>query len=162
MIHESKRAGGEPNRVNDFTEFATEAGPRLKVALCAGFGEDLGVEATAEALAFAWENWDRIREKSNPAGYVFGVGRNTARKRLRRRHPILPAVPHGHVPWIEPGLPAALASLPERQRLAVMLVHSFEWTLSEVAELMGVSKATVQTHIDRGMGKLRKKIGVSS
>lgn len=143
-----------------FTDFVRETEPRLKIALCAAYGKDLGMEATAEALAFAWEHWDRVSEKANPAGYLFGVGRNIARKRTRRKQLAFPEVPQNHTPWIEPGLPSALAALPERQRLAVMLVHSFQWTLSEVAELMDVSKPTAQTHVDRGMKSLRKRIGV--
>ena len=59
-----------------FTEFVREREPRLKVALCAAYGEDLGMEATAEALAFAWEHWERVSGKANPAGYIFGVGRD--------------------------------------------------------------------------------------
>lgn len=147
--------------VDEFTAFVEDVEPKLKHALCANFGKDLGIEATAEALAFAWEHWDRVSETGNPAGYLYGVGRNTARKRMRSRHPVFPAVPLNRTPWVEPGLPKALAGLPERQRVAVMLVHSFEWTLSEVAEVMGVSKPTVQKHVDRGMAKLRKQIGVS-
>jgi hypothetical protein len=41
-----------------------------------------------------------------------------------------------------------------------MLVHSLQWTLSEVAELQGVSKPTVQKHVDRGLAKLRKGLKV--
>ena len=55
---------------NSFTEFVTEAEPRLKRALCVGFGIERGVEATADALAYGWEHWERIRLMSNPAGYL--------------------------------------------------------------------------------------------
>lgn len=154
MLHEQEL-------VDEFTAFVEDVEPRLKLALCATFGKDLGMEVTADALAFAWEHWDRIDDWGNPAGYLYGVGRNMARKRMRRRQPVLPPVPQDHTPWIEPGLPAALAGLPERQRVAVILVHCFEWTLSEVAELMEVSKAIVQKHVDRAMSKLRREIGVS-
>ena len=146
-------------RVDEFTAFVEDTEPKLKLALCANFGKDLGMEATAEALAFAWEHWDRVTATPNPAGYLYGVGRNVARKRVQRRHPQFAKAPEHHTPWVEPGLPAALAGLPERQRVAVMLVHCFEWTLSEVAELMEVSKPTVQKHVDRGMAKLRRQIG---
>lgn len=150
----------EHHDVDEFTAFVRDTEPRLKVALCANFGKDLGMDATADALAFAWEHWDRIAASPNPAGYLYGVGRNLARRRMRSRHPVLPPVEESHLPWIEPGLPAALAALPERQRVAVILVHCLQWTLAEVAELMEVSKPTVQKHIDRGMAKLRRRIGV--
>ena len=61
-----------------------------------------------------------------------------------------------HTPaWVEPGLPAALAKLSEGQRTSVMLVHTFEYTFAEAAELLGVSKSTIQTQVERGMDRLR-------
>jgi RNA polymerase sigma-70 factor (ECF subfamily) len=64
-------------------------------------------------------------------------------------------------PWVEPELSTALAALPEQQRVVVMLLHCFEWSMSEVAELLQVSKSTVQTHAERGMAQLRERMGVT-
>lgn len=145
-----------------FTEFVRDVEPRLKYALVAAFGTEVGIEATRDALAYGWEHWDRVRERANPAGYLFGVGRNQARRRVRQRRVVFP-VPHsGHELWVEPGLPGALRRLSARQRMAVMLIHGCEWTYAEVAELMGVSVSTVQQHAERGMLKLRAAIGVGS
>ena len=57
-------------------------------------------------------------------------------------------------------LPDALGRLSEPQRVAVMLVCGLEWTYTEVADLLGVSKSTVQTQLERGLVKLRKTMGV--
>ena len=38
-----------------FTEFVQSVEPRLRLALMAGYGPERGREATAEALAYAWE-----------------------------------------------------------------------------------------------------------
>ena len=141
-----------------FTEFVTNVEPRLKLALVSAFGADVGLDATADALAHGWENWENVRELANPAGYLWGVGRNKARRQLRAR-PVFPEVPVDHEPWIEPGLPGVMAQLSESQRIAVMLIHGFEWTFAEVAELLGVSLSTVQKHADRGMAKLRRGMG---
>ena len=65
------------------------------------------------------------------------------------------------VPWVEPDLPVALTELPERQRVVVMLLHCFEWTMAEDADLLQVSKSTVQTHAERGMTQLRERMGVT-
>jgi RNA polymerase sigma factor (sigma-70 family) len=59
----------------------------------------------------------------------------------------------------EPRLPAGLACLPERQRVSVILVYAAGWSLSEVADLLGISKSSVQRHVDRGLAKLRRAIG---
>lgn len=142
-----------------FVEFVTDVEPRLRHALCAAFGLDLGREASAHALAYGWENWDEVGAKSNPAGYLWGVGRNYALKQSRRP-PSFPPAPIQSMPWIEPGLPDALSALSERQRVTVILIHGLGWTQGEVAELMGISKSSVQTQVERGMTKLRKKMGV--
>ena len=148
---------------DDFIEFVKMAEPRLRVALCSAFGIDAGREATAEVLAFAWEHWDRVRQKENPVGYLWGVGRHkVVGGRLRDRHPRLPAVEVARLPWVEPGLPAALARLSESQRVAVILLHGFQWTHTEVASMLGVAKTTIQNHAERGLAHLRKELGVGN
>ena len=143
-----------------FEGFVKETEPRLRDALSAALGSQLGRDATADALSYAWENWDRVRAMENPAGYLFVLGRNRGRKTLARRRPVLMAVEEDPTPWVEPGLPDALSRLPEQQRVVVMLVYCFEWTMAEAADLLGVTKSTVQTHAERGMRRLRKRLGV--
>jgi RNA polymerase sigma factor (sigma-70 family) len=72
------------------------------------------------------------------------------------------AVDTANTPWIEPGLPAALVSLTDQQRVVVMLVYCFEWSLGEVAQLLDLSKSTVQTHAERGLDRLRNCLGVNA
>ena len=81
--------------------------------------------------------------------------------RVRRSKPVFDVGPERAEPWCEPALVAQLAGLSDRERIAVMLVNAFEWSLAEVAELLGVSKSTVQTHAERGMAKLRAGMGVT-
>ena len=60
----------------------------------------------------------------------------------------------------EPGLGRALQGLSDSQRTAVVLVHGFDWKLREVAELTGVKVTSVQTHLERGLKKLRASLEV--
>ena len=147
-----------------FDEFVATYERRLRQALTAAFGIDQGREAAADALAYAWEHWDRVAPMANPAGYLFVVGRDRHRRRVRdrRSRPVFDVGPERAEPWCEPALVAQLAGLSDRERIAVMLVNAFEWTLTEVADLWGVSKSTVQTHAERGMTKLRAGMGVTS
>ena len=76
-----------------FDQFAQSVTPRLRAALVAAYGVDIGSDAAAEAMAYAWEHWDRVGEMGNPAGYLYRVGQ-TAARRLRRperlfRHPVM-------------------------------------------------------------------------
>lgn len=145
---------------SSFTEWVQEAEPRLRHALTVSFGPQVGKDATMDALSLAWERWDDIRMKDNPLGYVFGVGRNKARRIAARRSPVFLDPPPDGLPHVEPQLPAAFAALSERQRVVVGLVYGFEWSLGEVAELLEVAKTTVQKHAERGILKLRKRLGV--
>ncbi len=147
-------------RVDSFTEFVREVEIRLQTALIARYGPDLGRESAAEALAYGWEHWDRVSEMDNPAGYLYRVATSRVR-RLRRRPPRLPEVEQQHWPWVEPGLPAALAGLSDNQRTVVLMVHSFEYTHAETAAALGVSTGTVRKHLERGMAKLRAALEVS-
>ena len=141
-----------------------EAEPRLSLALGAGYGPEVGHEATAEALEHAWKNWARVRSMNNSVGYLYRVGQSRARRlrRLYRGQATLPSPQPNRAPWVEPALPAALADLSRNQRNAVVLVHGFEWTQEEVAGLLGVSRTTVQKHLERGLAKLRAALEVTT
>jgi DNA-directed RNA polymerase specialized sigma24 family protein len=142
-----------------FTEFFAAVQPRLRHALAAALGGEIGVEAAQEALVWGWEHWDELREMDNPAGYLYRVGRSRSR-RFQRRTVRLPVVqPSNPVPWVEPGLPRALERLSEKHRASVVLVHSMGWTYAETAEMLGVTIGTVQTHAERGLARLRKSLG---
>jgi RNA polymerase sigma-70 factor (ECF subfamily) len=144
-----------------FTRFVRENGSRIQHGLMATLGPELGAEATSEALTVAWQDWERISVMENPAGYVYTVGRNKG----RRFHPtpVFPDPPQARVsdPWVEPGLPGALTQLTERQRVVTILLHGGDWTTSEVAELLGIDRGTVQKHSDRAMVKLRAALEVT-
>jgi DNA-directed RNA polymerase specialized sigma24 family protein len=140
-----------------FEVFFVKAEPRLRRALVAAYGLERGREAAAEALAYAWQHWQKVSVMRNPVGYLYRVGQSRARP---RRTPTLFASPDSRDPWCEPKLPAALSSLSERQRLAVVLVHAYGWTLQEVADVTGLKIPTVQTHVERGLARLRHALEV--
>ena len=143
----------------EFVAWYREVEPRLRLALMAAYGPERGREATAEALAWAWEHQDRIETLSNPVAYLYRVGQS--RTRLRRI-PILHGRPEYTEPQVEPRLGRALARLSERQRVVVVLIHGYGWGFAEVAELLGIQVTTVQNHLNRGLDHLRAALEVSS
>ena len=151
----------DETKVDSFTEFVAAIEPRLRQALTAAFGPDLGREATAEALAYGWEHWERLAPMDNPVGYLYRVGRSAA-SRWNRPARMFPAVDRATTPWIEPGLADAVGSLSEKQRTVVLLLHAYDWTMTEVAEALGVAKSTVQNHADRAMKRLRRTLKVDA
>ncbi len=145
-----------------FTSFAKTVEPRLKPALVAACGPQRGAEATVDALEWAWEHWDKIEQARNPAGYLYRIARRRAFRDRSRTYPMLgEPVARSSEPWVEPGLAAALSALTTRQRVVVVLVEAFGWTHHETAELLGVGRSTVQKHLERGLARLRRSLGVT-
>lgn len=144
-----------------FTDFFVGAEPRLRHALMACCGAEVGREAAADALEYAWTHWDRVGSMDHPVAYLYRVGRSASRKYRRRQRPLVDT-PVASAPWVEPGLGPALDRLSQRQRVAVMLRHSFGYTLDETAGVMGISISSVQKHVERGLAKLRRSLEVSS
>ena len=140
-----------------FAEFHGQAEPILRRALIARYGGEVGRESTAEALAYAWEHWQKVEPMANPIGYLYRVGQSRSR-RLWPRRAVFTTRPDEALPWVEPGLPAALNKLSPRQRQAVVLIHSFEYTHQEVADLLGIGRSSVQNHLERGLAKLRSEL----
>ncbi len=144
---------------SEFTDFVLVVEPRLRRALSAAFGSERGREATAEALAYGWQHWGRVGVMANPAGYLFRVGQRKAR-RMRSSPRTVDQFEQVHEdPWVEPGLVPALLKLSERQRVVISLVHAFDWSMSEVATVLGVSKAAVQSYEKRARKKLQREMG---
>lgn len=147
-----------PDRV-EFESFVGRVEGRLRVALVAVFGQETARDATAAALLYAWEHWSEVSVMENPVGYLYRVGRSSQR---RRKEPSWAPVPESAMPDIEPGLAAAIGRLSERQRIAVVLVHGFGWPRKEVAALAGISVSALDTHLARGLVRLRQSLGVET
>jgi DNA-directed RNA polymerase specialized sigma24 family protein len=147
----------KPPSEREFELFVGQVEPGLRRAHFAALGIERGREATAEALAWAWEHWHRIEKLKNPGGFLFRVGQSRTRQ---RKEPPVFVRQDWREPWVEPALGKALAALSEQQRLAVVLVHAFGWTMHDVAEMTGTKVPTVQTHLDRGLARLRNYLEV--
>ena len=152
-------ASPSKTHIDSFTEFVREVEPRLQRALIARFGPDLGRDTAAEALAWAWEHWEKVTGLTNAAGYLYRVGVSHAR-RLGKPIVLMPAQVESRGPWVEPGLPRALERLTDRQRTVVVLVHAMGWKHREVAEMLGMKTGSVRKHLERGMNKLRAGLKV--
>jgi RNA polymerase sigma factor (sigma-70 family) len=148
-------AEGQWTRFEDLIE---EVEAPLRRALVATFGLERGREATIDALAWAWEHRTRLSRVDNTVAYLYRVGQSS----VRRRKAGIPFVRQVTAEtWFEPALPAALAALSEKQRIAVVLVHGYQWTMREVADLLGIRTTTVQNHLERGLRHLRAAMEVS-
>ena len=142
---------------DEFDEFVAAIRPRLRRAFVGCRGLDGAEDATAEALAWAWEHWSEVQAMTNPAGYLYRVGQSRTRPPWRVG---LPAPEVLDAPEVEPGLIPALLTLPETQRAAVWLVHGCGWKYAEVAEAMETTTSTVGNHVRRALERLRHSLKV--
>jgi RNA polymerase sigma-70 factor (ECF subfamily) len=144
-----------------FTELVEEVRPRLERAFYAAYGPQRGEEAAAEAMAWAWEHQARLQAMDNPAGYLYRVGQSRTRSsRVVQLSDFPEPVDLGLIE-LEPKLPAALLDLTERQRTCVALVVGHHWTFDEAAEVLEISRSSVQSHVERGMARLRAQLGAT-
>jgi DNA-directed RNA polymerase specialized sigma24 family protein len=145
-----------------YDSFVAEHRPRLLQVLVARFGIEVGADATADAMAYSFEHWDRIEPMTNPLGYLFRVGQTSARKQFRwSRSFALPEPEPSRLPDVEPGLARALMKLDHEQRVMVMLVHGHDWSYAEVAAVFDVTVTKIRNDLFSAMQKLRKQLGTS-
>lgn len=64
----------------EFIEFVADIEPSLRRALAEEFGPAAGREATVDALAFAWANWDRVAASDDATAYLLKVGQTAAER----------------------------------------------------------------------------------
>ena len=115
------------------------------IALCGDLG--LAQDAADEAFVRAVANWDRVQAMSSPAGWVYRVALNVARRTMRRqalearllhRHLARPAEIESH-----PEVWAAVRMLPDRQRKAIVLRFVADLAEADIAVAMGATRGTV-------------------
>ena len=73
---------------DEFEKFMRVSKERLRIALTASFGAADGRTAAVDALSWAWEHRDRVKEMSNPVGYLYRVGQTSARRIRPRPIPV--------------------------------------------------------------------------
>jgi RNA polymerase sigma-70 factor (ECF subfamily) len=151
--------GTETAAAEDFDRFTADAGERLRRVLVAHHGVEVGNDVTDEALAYAWEHWERVSAMDNPIGYLYRVGQSATRRHVRwGRRLTLPVETRVPEEPGDPGLHTALARLKQSQRVCVVLVHVYDWTYEQTAAALGISAAAVRNHLHRGLRQLRHEL----
>jgi RNA polymerase sigma-70 factor (ECF subfamily) len=145
-----------PSTDRAFSEFVETHGERLRRVLVAGYGVEVGNDACAEALAYAWEHWDRVGVLHNPVGYLYRVAQSSTRRHRRwTRRVTLPLESPPEQGTLDPDLSSALGRLSQRQRQCVVLVHVFDWTYQQTADALNLPLTSVRNHLHRGLKALR-------
>ncbi len=149
-----------------FEDFYRRSWVEVYRPLAATLGDaDLAAEAVDEAMVRAYVRWRRIRTLDNPEGWIYRVAYRWAIDRIRRRwrdHRFkgrLVEAATTDEPIVEPGLGAALASLPVEQRAVVVLAAAYDWSHRRIADTLGIRPGTVKSRLHRGLERLRREMG---
>ena len=135
------------------------------LALACG-NEDLAADLVQQAFVQLWASWPKISRYESPATWVARVAISRRRDHQRSVRRLAAALLRlgGQAPSasVSPAdhldIAAALAQLPLRQRLAVVLYYFDDRSISQVASLMEVSEGTVNRHLFRAREALRSHL----
>lgn len=132
-------------------------------ALAATLGDtDLAREAADEAMTRAFQHWQSVSGYDNPPGWVYRVGLNWARSRLRKttREHLHETPPERGVdqPLPDPDVEAALAALPLEARSLVVLRHLMDWSYEDIAAALDMPVGTAKSRLHRVMATLRSTL----
>lgn len=136
--------------------------PRLVASLASALGDqDLAAEAADEAIVRAYERWDSVAAMDSPNGWVYVCAFNIARRKLRRRSTEIRLLgrtrrdpvnaPAGEI-WL------VVATLPERQRLAVVLRHIAHLREADIGDVMGITRGAVSSTLRAAYASLRTQL----
>lgn len=151
---------GTDTTSTDFASFMSDVERPLRQALVAKYGTELGPDAFASAIGWAWEHRFELHALKNPVGYLYRVGQSSLRPQFawqHRRQMTFPAERRSEAdPFAAVDLGQVVARLSQNQRICVLLVHAHGWTYREVADLLIIRTEAVTNHVHRGTARLRK------
>ncbi|GAB3802280.1 SigE family RNA polymerase sigma factor [Micromonospora zhanjiangensis] len=155
-----------PLTPDTFAAFYQASYGRLCGQLYAYLGDPAEAEDIAqEALLRTWQRWRRVSAYDDPLSWVRRVAVNLANSRWRRIQAGARAL-HRHGPRAAPvllgpdhvALVDALRTLPERQRLVLVLHYLADQPVAAIAAELRVPKNTVLSWLSRGRATLADRL----
>jgi len=152
----------------DFDDWVAARGPGLlRLAYVLTGNRADAEDAVQDALSRALPRWEHIRSVGDPDAYVrrMVVNAHTSwwRKFRKRETPVAETYTPGTVDGPADGerdrLWLACLSLPEAQRVAVVLRYYEQLEYAEIAALTGVAEGSVRSRVSRGLTALRAALG---
>ncbi|GAB95424.1 RNA polymerase sigma-70 factor (ECF subfamily) [Kineosphaera limosa] len=159
----SAHCAGDPDAFGEL--FRRHRDRMWAVALRTTGDREMAADAVQDAFISAFRRADSFRGQSAVTTWLHRIVVNACLDRLRRRRPTteLPADHtavladrHDRHSSVETALDvqAALATLPEGQRLALTLVDMHGLSVAETAQILGVAEGTVKSRCARGRSAL--------
>lgn len=152
--------------VMTFETFCAAESDRLARALALALdNRELGRDAAAEGLTKAWERWPKVSRYDNPTGWVYRVGLNWGRSRLRRRRrEVTTAVfPERGVsdPVVDDAVATAMRQLSSDHRAVVVGRLYLDWSEADLADALDIPTGTVKSRLSRALAQLEQILGAT-
>lgn len=121
---------------------------------------DLAADAVDEAMVRAYQRWDAVSAMDNPAGWVYRVGLNYARSRIRRLRRYFTDDRQGIVsaPFVEPAIMRALGELSVDHRSVVVCRLLLGWSEADTAAALRIRPGTAKSRLHRALALLEQKL----
>lgn len=148
--------------VRPFEDVVTEHGPMVLRVCRALLGPQDAEDAWSETFLSAMRAYPTLRSGSNVPGWLATIAHHKAIDQLRnRRRRPLPAEDLPEPTAGEPSVPderlrSALASLPDKQRGAVVYRYLVDLSYADVAALLECSEAAARRSAADGIAHLRR------
>jgi RNA polymerase sigma-70 factor (sigma-E family) len=146
-----------------FRELFDRLLPRVQKTALRVLGDPFAAEdVAAETMARTFSRWDKVSVLPHREFWVLRVAANLAVDVARRRAPSPPPrveADDEDATALRLALVAALRTLPKRQREVVVLRFLTDLSEGDVAVALGISPATVHTHVHRALAALRRTLG---
>jgi RNA polymerase sigma-70 factor (ECF subfamily) len=142
----------------EFEAFFTDRYDEVRRALTVAFGDArLAEECAQEAFVRAFVRWKRIRKMESPAGWVYVVATNVARRgRTWSSDAEVPSAADLADTVVDrASIARGIAQLPDRQRIAVVLRFLADLPIADVATAMGCAQGTVKSTLHSALARLR-------
>jgi RNA polymerase sigma-70 factor (sigma-E family) len=137
--------------------YAAEATAMSRLAYLLVGSPEQAQELVHDAFARLYERWDRV---DNPGAYLRTCVVNGCKDSLRRRRLAERELAdrRADAQLGADHLVDALATLPHRERAAIVLRYYEDRSEADIAELLGVRPGTVKSLLHRGLAHLREVI----
>lgn len=120
-------------------------------------------DAVQETLWTVYRRIGALRTVGSFGAWMFSIVRHECQRLMRRMHgqTQLPADDHRvfayyTTPGLRIDLVAAIQSLPEKYREAIILRDFEEYSINEISRALRLSRAAVKSRIHRGRGMIRE------
>ena len=159
-----RRSPTDPELAAIEAVYREQLGSFVRLATAITGDEQVAYDAVHDAFVRAVRYRSRLRDRDSAPGWVCRIVLNEARKRsaTERKHASAPVeaagepTTNGHH---EAGAAAAaLATLPERQRLALFLRYYADLDYAGIAEALGISRGTVSATLHAAHSNLQTKL----